>query len=92
MGYGLTANLPTLTTIVYVAIFPSLLAFIFWNRAVRDIGANRAGVFIHLMPVFSSIMAIMFLGESIELFHLQGISLVFAGIFLATYSGGKRAD
>jgi drug/metabolite transporter (DMT)-like permease len=92
MGYGLTANLPTLTTIVYVAIFPSLLAFIFWNRAVRDIGANRAGVFIHLMPVFSSIMAIMFLGESIELFHLQGIALVFAGIFLATYSGGKRAD
>lgn len=90
MGYGLTANLPTLTTIVYVAIFPSVLAFIFWNRAVRDIGANRAGVFIHLMPVFSSIMAIMFLGESIELFHLQGIALVFAGIFLATFSGGKK--
>lgn len=90
MGYGLTANLPTLTTIVYVAIFPSVLAFIFWNRAVRDIGANRAGVFIHLMPVFSSIMAIMFLGESIELFHLQGIALVFAGIFLATFSGGRK--
>ncbi|MBT8328947.1 MAG: DMT family transporter, partial [Desulfofustis sp.] len=90
MGYGLSLNGPTLVTIVYVAIFPSVLAFIFWNRAVRDIGANRAGVFIHLMPVFSSIMAILFLGESIELFHLQGIGLVFAGIFLATYSAQMR--
>ena len=89
-GYGLDLNAPTLITIVYVAIFPSVLAFIFWNRAVRDIGANRAGIFIHLMPVFSSIMAILFLGESIELFHLQGIGLVFAGIFLATYSGSKK--
>ena len=85
LGYGLSLSGPTLITIVYVAIFPSVLAFIFWNRAVRDIGANRAGVFIHLMPVFSSIMAIIFLGESIKLFHLQGIALVFAGIILATY-------
>lgn len=87
MGYQMVVNTPTLTTIVYVAIFPSVLAFIFWNRAVRDIGATRAGSFIHLMPVFSSILAIVFLGESIELFHLQGIGLVFGGIFLATYGG-----
>ena len=90
MGFGMALNGPNLTTIVYVAIFPSVLAFIFWNRAVRDIGANRAGVFIHLMPVFSSIMAITFLDESIELFHLQGIGLVFTGIFLATYRGAKE--
>ena len=87
MGYRMVVNTPTLTTIVYVAIFPSVLAFIFWNRAVRDIGATRAGSFIHLLPVFSSIRAIVFLGESIELFHLQGIGLVFGGIFLATYGG-----
>lgn len=87
MGYQMVVNTPTLTTIVYVAIFPSVLAFIFWNRAVRDIGATRAGSFIHLMPVFSSILAVFFLGESIELFHLQGIGLVFGGIFLATYGG-----
>jgi drug/metabolite transporter (DMT)-like permease len=89
MGYQMVVNTPTLTTIVYVAIFPSVLAFIFWNRAVRDIGATRAGSFIHLMPVFSSILAVFFLGESIELFHLQGIGLVFGGIFLATYGGGR---
>ena len=90
MGYQMSVNTPILTTIVYVAIFPSVLAFIFWNRAVRDIGATRAGSFIHLMPVFSSILAITFLGESIEFFHLQGIGLVFGGIFLATYRGGKH--
>lgn len=89
MGYQMVVNTPTLTTIVYVAIFPSVLAFIFWNRAVRDIGATRAGSFIHLMPVFSSILAVFFLGESIQLFHLQGIGLVFGGIFLATYGGGR---
>ncbi len=89
MGYKMVVNTPTLTTIVYVAIFPSVLAFIFWNRAVRDIGATRAGSFIHLMPVFSSVLAVFFLGESIELFHLQGIGLVFGGIFLATYRGAR---
>jgi len=91
MGYQMVVNTPTLTTIVYVAIFPSVLAFIFWNRAVRDIGATRAGSFIHLMPVFSSILAVFFLGESIELFHLQGIGLVFGGIFLATYGGDRSS-
>ena len=87
----LAVNAPTVITLIYVAIFPSVLAFIFWNRAVRDIGANRAGAFIHLMPVFSSILAIIFLGETIETFHLQGIGLVFAGILLVTFNL-KRAD
>jgi drug/metabolite transporter (DMT)-like permease len=83
-GTQMAVNGPNLATIAYVAIFPSVLAFIFWNRAVREIGANRSGVFINLMPVFSSILAVIFLGESIEIFHLQGIGLVFAGIFLTT--------
>lgn len=88
LGQRLSLNqapLETIATISYVAVFPSVLAFIFWNRAVRDIGANRAGAFIHLMPVFSSILAVMFLGEQIELYHIQGIALVFSGIFMATY-------
>lgn len=85
LGRHLSINGPTLATIVYVAVFPSVLSFIFWNRAVRDIGANRAGSFIHLMPVFSSILAVAFLGEQIEMYHIQGIVLVFGGIFMATY-------
>lgn len=91
MDRHLVVNTPTVITLIYVAIFPSVLAFIFWNRAVRDIGANRAGAFIHLMPVFSSILAIIFLGETIEAFHLQGIGLVFAGILLVTFNL-RRAD
>ena len=91
MDRHLVVNTPTVITLIYVAIFPSVLAFIFWNRAVRDIGANRAGAFIHLMPVFSSILAIIFLGETIETFHLQGIGLVFAGILLVTFNL-RRAD
>ena len=89
LGRQMALNPPTLHTVVYVAIFPSVLAFIFWNRAVRDIGANRAGAFIHLMPVFSTILAVFFLGEEIEVFHLQGIGLVFTGIFLATFRTGR---
>lgn len=85
LGHTMTVTGPTLGAIVYVAIFPSVLAFIFWNRAVRDIGASRAGTFIHLMPVFSSILAVIFLHETIEVFHIQGITLVFTGIFLATF-------
>lgn len=89
MGHTMTITGPTLGTIAYVAVFPSVLAFIFWNRAVWDIGANRAGAFIHLMPVFSSILAVIFLNETIELFHIQGILMVFAGIFLATFKTGS---
>ena len=91
MGYRMGITGPTMGTIVYVAVFPSVLAFIFWNRAVRDIGANRAGVFIHLMPVFSSILAVIFLNETIEWYHIEGITLVFIGIFLATFRIGSRA-
>ena len=79
---GFELNSKTIVSIGYVAIFASVVAFIFWNRAVRDLGANRAGPFIHLMPVFGTILAIIFLGEKLYFFHLIGISLVFFGILL----------
>lgn len=90
LGHSMAVTGPTIGAIAYVAIFPSVLAFIFWNRAVRDIGANRAGTFIHLMPAFSSILAVIFLNETIEVFHIQGIALVFVGIFLATFKTGQK--
>ncbi len=71
-------------TIIYVALFASVLAFIFWNRAVRIIGANKAGPFIHLMPVFSTLLAIIFLDEQVHWFHLAGILLIFTGIGMDT--------
>jgi len=80
----------TVGTIFYVAIFASVLAFIFWNRAVSILGANRAGPFIHLMPVFSTILAVIFLNETLTANHLRAVLLIFGGILLTTYTPRKR--
>jgi drug/metabolite transporter (DMT)-like permease len=76
--------------IFYVGVFPSAVAYVFYNRGVALIGANRAGQFIHLVPVFGTLMAILFLGEALRPFHLAGILLIIAGIYLVT-AGGKQA-
>lgn len=83
-GRTLAFNLPTVLAIGYVAIFPSIIAYLSFNRGVELVGANRAGLFIHLMPVFGSLMAIAFLGEAFRWFHGLGILLIAAGIYLAT--------
>ena len=81
---GFRVTMASISTILYIALFASVLAFIFWNRAVRTIGANRAGPFIHLMPVFSTILAVIFLDETVQRYHLQGIGLIFIGIAMTT--------
>lgn len=86
---GFRVTLASISTILYIALFASVLAFIFWNRAVRTIGANRAGPFIHLMPVFSTILAVIFLDETILRYHLQGIGLIFIGIAMTTIKGKR---
>lgn len=73
----------TVLAVGYIAVFPSVLAYLFYNRGVDLIGANRAGTFIHLMPLFGSIMAILFLGESFQLYHGVGIVLILGGLTLA---------
>lgn len=79
----------TLLTVGYVAVFPSILAYLCFNRGVELAGANRAGLFIHLMPVFGSIMAMLFLGERFQWFHGFGILLILLGILLATRRNQK---
>jgi drug/metabolite transporter (DMT)-like permease len=71
-------------SIVFVCVFPSLLGGLLLNRGVELIGANRAAPFIHLVPVFGSVMAVAFLGEHFELYHAVGYALVLAGITVAT--------
>ena len=71
--------------IIYVAIFAGIFSFIFWNKGVLIIGANRAGVFLHLIPLFSAIWAIFILGETFSLFHLLGVVFIVIGIILANY-------
>ena len=77
-------DLVTFGSILYVALFPSVLAFIFWTQAVGEVGPNKAGLFLHLMPVFGAILSSVFLGETLHLFHLAGMGLIFSGIYLAT--------
>ncbi len=84
-GKTMTVSPASIITILYVAVFASVLAFIFWNRAVTMLGANIAGPFIHLMPVFSTILAVLFLGETLTSTHIQAICLIFSGILLATF-------
>jgi drug/metabolite transporter (DMT)-like permease len=73
----------TLAAFAYVGVFPSVLAYYCLNRGIELIGANRAAPFIHLMPVFGSILAILFLGERPQLFHAAGYAMVLTGVVLA---------
>ncbi len=68
----------------YVCVFPSLLGYLFLNRGIELIGANRAAPFMHLVPVFGSVLAIVLLGERFEVYHAVGYSLVFAGVTIAS--------
>ncbi|MBI9085953.1 MAG: DMT family transporter [Desulfobacterales bacterium] len=69
-------------SIFYVAVFPSIVAYFCWNGGIDRLGPNRGGLFINLIPVFASLMAVVWLGESLKLFHLAGMTLIAAGMVL----------
>ncbi len=89
-GRAFDINPASLMTIGYVAIFPSILAFLFWNRAVDELGPNRAGQFTHLIPVFGTLLAVIFLGEKLYLYHAMSIPLVATGIYLTIMSKASK--
>jgi drug/metabolite transporter (DMT)-like permease len=80
-----------LLSLFYVAVFPSTVAYLCFNRGVHLIGANRAAPFFHLVPVFGSVMAIAFLGERPQAFHIIGFALVLTGVFVASRSQARAA-
>jgi drug/metabolite transporter (DMT)-like permease len=73
-----------LLSVVYVAVFPSTVAYLCYNRGIHLIGANRAAPFFHMVPAFGAAMAIVFLGERPQLFHVIGFALVLIGVFVAS--------
>ena len=83
-GGRIVAGLPAWLAMAYIAVFPSFIAYLFFNRGIELIGAARAGQSWHLMPVFGSILAVLFLGETFYLYHAIGIALIAAGIVLAS--------
>ncbi len=88
-GNTFHATWTTMLAVGYVAIFPSVVAFASWNRGVEMIGANRAGAFLHLIPLYSAILASTFLGEELMLYHVLGFALILAGVWLAARKSGK---
>lgn len=86
-GFELTRQ--SALPLMYFAIFPGILAYGCWNYAVHSIGPARAAIFIYLTPVFAAILASIFLGESLGVFHVIGGALILAGLLLATRAGQR---
>ncbi|WP_287605095.1 DMT family transporter [Thiothrix sp.] len=79
----------SVASIAYVAVFPSLLSYMFWNHATQKLGVNRTGQFSHLMPVFGILLATLLLGERLQLYHALGMLLVAAGLVLTNKTTGR---
>ena len=84
LGYKLNVNLPFVLTLSYVVLFPGLASFFFWIKGISIIGSNRSGIFLHLMPIFSTVMAILIFNEKFMNFHLIGGTLIITGIVLSS--------
>ena len=82
-GYKIILGTPFILTLIYVVIFPGLLAFIFWIKGISIIGANRAGVFLHLMPIFGSTLAIIIFNEKFMYYHIFGAIFIILGLVLS---------
>ena len=83
MGKLIILEKPFYLTLAYVVIFPGLAAFFFWIKGISIIGANRAGIFLHLMPIFGAIMAMVIFDEKYMYYHFLGAIFIIAGITLS---------
>jgi drug/metabolite transporter (DMT)-like permease len=77
-------NIPVILITSYVVFFAGIGSYILWNKAVVIVGPNKAGIFLHLMPVFSSFMAIFLLNEKLMNFHIIGAIIIIIGIYLSS--------
>lgn len=91
-GYHAVWDLASFATCAYIVVFPSLIAYLFYNRGVEMIGPNRAAPFYHLIPLFGSALAIVFLGERPELYHAVGYVFILTGVAVATMSRPFRTS
>lgn len=89
-GRTMSFDAVSLGSLAYVIVFPSTLGYLFYNRGVELIGANRAGPFFHLIPLFGAALAILLLGERPQAYHAVGFALVLAGVWTAARSGPAR--
>ena len=83
-GRHMNLHAGSLAALAYVGVLPSFIGYIFYNLGVAEVGPNKASLFIHLMPVFGTLLSALFLGEIPHGYHYAGIGLIFAGIWLTT--------
>ncbi len=83
IGLELNLNKNFFLILTYVAIFPAIAAYYFWQKGIELIGPNRASMFIQLMPLFSAIMAIIIFKEKFEMYHFVGAFFILSGIYLS---------
>ena len=83
LGYKINIDKPFLFTLSYVVFFPGLLSFLFWIKGISIIGTNRSGIFLHLMPIFGTIMAILIYDEKIMFYHFIGAFFIVLGIVMS---------
>ena len=83
MGNSIKLEKPFFLTLTYVVLFPGLASFFFWIKGVALIGANRSGVFLHLMPIFGAVMAMIIFDEKFMFYHLLGAVFILMGIILS---------
>ena len=89
-GARMVISLPNVMGVLYLGAFSSVFAYVLWNYSVSKVGANVASQFTYLNPAFGGSLAILLLGESLQLYH-AGVLLIFLGIYLATTSGARRS-
>lgn len=80
---------PTLASLGYVGVLAAVVAYVAWNQGVAELGADRSGAFLHLLPAFAAVLAALLLGEAFRAYHAAGIALVLVGVRVA--GGGRSA-
>jgi drug/metabolite transporter (DMT)-like permease len=83
MGYLIKLDTPFILTLTYVVLFPGIISFICWIKGIALIGPNRSGIFLHLMPILSAIMAMLLFNEKFMFYHFLGAVFILSGIILS---------
>ena len=90
LGSKIQFGQPFYLTLGYVVLFPGLASFFFWIKGISIIGANRAGIFLHLMPIFGAVMAMLIFKEKFMFYHILGAIFIIMGISLSNKKTKKN--